>query len=270
MCARMTPVSVLPLDDRAQLAAHVPDARLQEHVRSYWTLVVDEPPAKLRVVPDGHVDLVFDLTRAQAFVAGPRSEPLDVEHDRPTHLLGVTLLPGAATSVLGVPLDALPVDWHPLERVIGPVALAVAARLQQAASSTVRWGLVDAFLLARLGRGDERVERALRAITDSRGQIGIAELGRGSGVSPRNLTRLFHAWVGMSPKRFARIVRAQAALRRLSERPPPELSALAAELGYSDQAHLTREVRAVAGAAPSQLAETFKRKSEFFKSGEGE
>jgi AraC-like DNA-binding protein len=71
--------------------------------------------------------------------------------------------------------------------------------------------------------------------------------------------------VGMSPKRFTRIVRAQAALRRLSETPAPDLNALAAELGFADQAHMTREVRWVAGVTPKALADSFKRKSETFK-----
>jgi AraC-like DNA-binding protein len=57
----------------------------------------------------------------------------------------------------------------------------------------------------------------------------------------------------MSPKRFARIARVQAVLRRLATEPDADLAGLAAELGFADQAHLTREVRALAGTTPGRL-----------------
>jgi AraC-like DNA-binding protein len=258
-------VSVIALDDRAQLAAYAVDARLADHVRSYWSLRVAEPPAKLRIVPDGHVDLVFDLLHVEAHVSGARDAPFDVLHERPTNLLGINLLPGAVIPLLGLSTAALPAGWRPLSELVGPIARVLAEQLAGAVSIQARLALIEAFLLARLGNKDARVERALSVINASRGQIDIAGLGRASGASPRNLNRLFHQWVGLSPKRFARIVRAQAALRRLAEHPAPDLRALAAELGFADQAHLTREVRAVTGASPSSLAKTFKRKSDSFK-----
>jgi AraC-like DNA-binding protein len=261
----MGPISVIALNDRAHLEAFSVDQRLAAHVRSYWTLRVDQPPARLRIVPDGQVDLVFDLLRGEAHVGGARQAPFEVIHEQQTSLLGVSLLPGAASSLLDVAAGQLCADWQPLSSAVGPVAGVLVERLREAASACLRLGVVEAFLLARLGHKDARVERALRAIDESRGSIDIARLGRDSGASPRNLNRLFHEWVGLSPKRFARIVRAQAALRRLAAEPSADLTALAAELGFADQAHLTREVRAVAGAAPTRLAETFKRKSDSFK-----
>ncbi len=260
--------SVIALDDRARLAAYAVDRRLQADVRSYWSVIVVEPPARVRVVPDGQIDLVFDLDSGEAHVGGVREEPMEVVHQRATRLFGVTLLPGAAAAFLGIPVSTLDRDWQPLSGVIGAVAGELASRLCGAESVSARLGLLEAFLLARLERvqpPDARVRRALREIDDSDGRIDIERLGRESGASPRNLSRLFNAWVGMSPKRFARIVRVQAALRRLAEPAPPTLAALAAEIGFADQAHLAREIRAVAGAPPSELAETFKHSADPFK-----
>jgi len=261
----MGPVSVIPLDDRALLATYQVDPRLAQHVRGYWTLRVEAPPARLRVIPDGQVDLVFDVLAGKAMLGGPRDTPLEVVHEHPTELLGVTLLPGSAPAMLGVSAAALPSNWSPLEGVVGAAASVLGQRVQAASTTSVRLGVLEAFLLGRLCTRDERVERAVGAIVDTSGQIGMAELGRGARASSRHLTRLFHEWVGLSPKRFARIVRVQAALRRLSERPAPDLARLASELGFADQAHLTREVQALAGAAPRSLAETFKGKADSFK-----
>jgi len=266
--SRARTTSVIALDDRAEITAYAVDPRLAGDVSTYWSLTVVVPPARIRVVPDGQVDLVFDLDSGAAHVGGAREQPMEAVHERPTRLLGVTLVPGAAATFLGVAVSTLDSDWQPLSSVIGPVATQLGQRLCETPSGTARLGVLETFLLARLdrmGSGDARVRRALQEIDDTNGRIDIAELGRESGASPRNLSRLFHAWVGMSPKRFARIVRVQAAMRRLAEPSPPTLAALAAEIGFADQAHLAREIRAVAGAAPSELAETFKHSAVPFK-----
>ena len=267
MLGRMPPphiTSVLPLDDRTQLRTHAVNPRLADKVSVYWTTTVVRPPARLRIIPDGQVDLVFDLDSGEGHLSGIFTDPFEVTHERPLRLLGATLLPGAAATLLEIAVGDLAAEWQPLAEQLGLVGDALAQRIREAATLDAQIALIESFLLARLGQIDRRVDRALRAITESHGRVEAGRLPRASGASHRNLTRLFHTWVGLPPKRFARIVRVQAALRRLAESPPPELAALASELGFADQAHLAREVRALAGAAPSALAESFKRKADSF------
>jgi AraC-like DNA-binding protein/ketosteroid isomerase-like protein len=215
--------SVLALDAGAETVSHRVDERLTPHVSSYWTLTVVTPPVRVRVIPDGCVDLVFDLDLAEALVAGVSEHPFEGVHERPTRLLGVSLLPGVAAPLLDTPLTALGPRWQPLGSVIGPIAGTLARALHDARDMELQIALVEAFLLARLGRVDVRVERALSAIAETDGREAIDSLGRRSGTSARNLTRLFRDYVGMAPKRFARLVRAQAAVRRLADCPALEL-----------------------------------------------
>ena len=81
-------------------------------------------------------------------------------------------------------------------------------------------------------------------------------LARSVAASPRNLTRLFHAWVGTSPKLFCRTVRFQSVLRHLGGGNKPDWAALAAELGYADQSHLIRDFSDFAQVSPGALGET--------------
>jgi AraC-like DNA-binding protein len=135
-----------------------------------------------------------------------------------------------------------------------------AALVFDAQSSRERFALLDAFLLARLfaTSTEPRIQHAIATIVAQDGAVDIEALGRSAGVSPRNLGRLFDDWVGMPPKRFARIVRLQSVLRRLQEDPLLDLTRLAQECGYSDHAHLTREMQVLAGISPSALAERFR------------
>ena len=66
--------------------------------------------------------------------------------------------------------------------------------------------------------------------------------------------------VGLSPKRFARVLRVKAVTERLARMGgiPRDrvgsMARLAFETGFSDQAHLVRELRAIAGLTPSTYA----------------
>ena len=68
---------------------------------------------------------------------------------------------------------------------------------------------------------------------------------------------------GLSPKIAARVIRFDRARRRLQQRvadgAAPALAEVAADGGFSDQAHLAREFRELAGCTPSRwLAEEFR------------
>ena len=70
-------------------------------------------------------------------------------------------------------------------------------------------------------------------------------------VSVRTLQRLAHRTVGVSPAAIIRRRRLQEAAQRVREDPGASLAAVAAELGYADQAHLANDFRAVLGFTAS-------------------
>ncbi|MEU4016498.1 helix-turn-helix domain-containing protein [Microbacterium sp. NPDC028030] len=69
-------------------------------------------------------------------------------------------------------------------------------------------------------------------------------------VSVRTLQRMTHRHVGLSPAAMIRRRRLQEAAQRVRDEPGLDLASIAAELGYADHAHLTRDFRAVLGIAP--------------------
>ncbi|MFE7630016.1 helix-turn-helix domain-containing protein [Kocuria sp. NPDC057446] len=77
-----------------------------------------------------------------------------------------------------------------------------------------------------------------------------ADLARQLHVSERSLQRLAARFVGMPPQLLLRRRRLQEAAERMRAEPAADLGTLAAELGFADQSHLTREFRSVLGATP--------------------
>ena len=91
---------------------------------------------------------------------------------------------------------------------------------------------------------------ALTELTDRVRSRAGQDLAGKFGVSERTLQRAFGSTLGHGPKWVSRRVRLQEVARALATRAEADLAALAVELGYADQAHLTNDFRGVAGVAP--------------------
>lgn len=107
---------------------------------------------------------------------------------------------------------------------------------------------------ASCGAGDRAlVARAREVIgSDHPAAAGLIPLAALLGVSPYRLSRVFSRELGVSLTRYRNRVRVAAALDRL-EAGETSLAALAADLGFADQAHLSRTVREHVGYPPTAL-----------------
>lgn len=98
------------------------------------------------------------------------------------------------------------------------------------------------------------LQRATRHIYLAPLTFHLPELEDLAGCSARELQRRSREDLGMTLKGFQRLARFQAALAALARPPGRPLADLALNLGYADQAHFTREVRAFSGLPPGRLA----------------
>ncbi|MFG3491829.1 DUF6597 domain-containing transcriptional factor [Streptomyces sp. NPDC047972] len=123
-----------------------------------------------------------------------------------------------------------------------------------------RVAALDAFLLAHGPAPDPAADRAMELVDLIRGDRGLSKVSHlvaASGLSARSLQRLFGTHVGVAPKWVILRYRIHEALERAEaagEAGGPDWAALAAELGYSDQAHLVRDFTATIGAPPTAYA----------------
>jgi transcriptional regulator GlxA family with amidase domain len=120
-------------------------------------------------------------------------------------------------------------------------------------------GVLDGLLRDRLCgclRGvDERVLVASDLVSATAGRVTVDGLAKASGLGRRQLERRFLAVVGTPPKVAVRVARFRAAVMRMHRQPGSSLSLVAAETGYADQAHFTREFKALAGTSPGRYRE---------------
>jgi AraC-like DNA-binding protein len=233
----------------------LPPAGLRDSVACYWISVtpMDHGPAVGSVLPDGCSDLIWQSGRG-AFIAGPDTGPAPAEHPAGAVLVGARFWPGAGGPALGVPLAELRdqrvavADCVP--RLAGQLAPDLTPERALSAIATACHKFVAA------GPPDHLVRRATKLLADS--QMTVAGLCAALALSERQLRRRFDDTVGYGPKTMQRVLRFRRVLAQLTVAPQADLATLAAQLGYSDQAHLTRETSRLAGLPPAALARTLR------------
>jgi AraC-like DNA-binding protein len=100
------------------------------------------------------------------------------------------------------------------------------------------------------GEGYLRLQDVLAAMARDRGLVRVDQVAERAATSVRSLQRLFAGYVGVSPKSVLARYRLQDAAAAIDEG-ADDLAGLAAELGWFDQAHFSRDFRAVVGTTPS-------------------
>jgi AraC-like DNA-binding protein len=226
-------------------------AALRDAVACLWAQVTTESADRAALVlPDGCTDLIWEPGRG-AFVAGPDTGPVPTTMAAGTVILGVRFRPSAGGPALRIPLSELRdqrvdlADLRPADARRLPAAL-------DPQTAAIRMLDVTAALVDDAAP-DPAVTWAARLLRDP--QARTEDVAAAVGLSTRQLRRRCHAAVGYGPKTLQRVLRFRRFVSRIDACPGTlDLAAIAAEAGYADQAHLTRECGSLAGLTPAALA----------------
>ena len=197
---------------------------------------VDESDGVYLAAADACYDMIFTTRSdgaARVLLSGPATRPTEVRYDAGNRNVGIRFTRGTYFTHVD------PVEMR--NRTI-PLPMPDRSRFELAGATWRFPGfadadeLLDAFDRHGLLAHDPVVEAALR--------------GAATEVSARSIQRHFQHATGLSPHRVEQIERARAAAVRL--RAGEAIADVAYELGYSDQPHLTREVKRLTGYTPGQ------------------
>ena len=233
----------------------MPRPELRDRVACIWAGSARGSPRG--VLPDGCVDIIW-APGSRAWIAGTDTAARPSTVQTATALTGIRFLPGVAAQILGTPVSLLADRRVPLSDCWPHDASRSLQERLDAAHSDAQ--LLAAFEEATLRRASPPPDPAVRCIVleiQRRVLLGMscsAQAGWNLPISARQLRRRFVAAVGYGPKRFERVMRFQHFLRLAGAFAKDRgLAMLAAEAGYADQAHLSRECASLAGSSPRML-----------------
>lgn len=241
-----------------------PSHALADLVDRFWAFEVTDPdPTRVDhvVMPDGacNLTLVEPGPGGQFFASltGPGAVALRVAVFKGVRYQGIRLQPGALRAFTGlnvapivghsIPIASILPDWHAVLRTaLSPLPPSLAEFSDRAERLFAHRAHHTALL-------DAAVQRLVALLVKSEGEAPLGALLESFGLSERQLRRRFVAEVGLTPKVFSRLRRVRRACADLLHNAPSGIAAISYEHGYSDQAHLSREMRTVFGLSPQLL-----------------
>lgn len=252
------PITATPFKKDNSYRELAPCKALQPYIRCYWgtekPLIREErdPLSKL-VIPDTCADIIYNIDESANTVLGGFCGVNDCsfytsEKEKAGHAVATFSIRFYAWSAYAFAGDSLRAtlngyfradslfEW--LDRMIRPKLLELRTLEEKAA-------FAEELLLKRLSDRKENriVDSTVSYILDNRGSLEVSDLAREFFISTRQLERLFHEYIGITPKKLSNLIRYQFLWRDIVCEPDFDLLNAVHKYGYTDQSHLLREFR---------------------------
>jgi AraC-like DNA-binding protein len=243
----------------------LPSPDLAPFVHHYWCVSWDlRVPflADTLLHPAARIELEDQNGALRVHVAGVRTGRFAKRHIGVGQFFGVQFRPAAFQPFLRAPMVSVTDRLVPVADVFGGAATAWARGVALDPNIEAKVASTEAFLRTRLPTLKPEVARTrdlVERIAADRTLRSVEDAADAFGTDLRTLQRRFLRFVGVHPKWVIQRYRLLEAAAQLRVPRPPKLAALAAALGYADQAHFQREFRNVIGRTPGSFARGSKR-----------
>ena len=250
----------------------VPAPPLDTLIETIWDW--DMPPmphARERILPVPGTTLIINLHEDETrvwhddgrcerasggVIGGPYLRSWIIDTAEQIRVMGLTFRPGGAHALTGIDMGELGRRDVDLDALFGASARRLRQRLLETPAPLQRLALLQGWLHSLRAEPalDPVIGHAVAVLGRAPQLARIGTLQRDSGWSAHRFGTRFRQQVGMTPKQFARLLRFRAVVAQAHPLAELRWSEVAADGGYSDQAHLSHEFRAFAGITPGEFA----------------
>lgn len=238
---------------------YLPSIALQPYIYCYWQLQTDYPLSEsfhYRVVADGCIDIFFEHQQSKnCFIMGFCKKytifPLEPEFD----YIGIRFLPGMFPQLFNIPAQALSNHFEALENILPDLAQLITTQISPDTNLINTQQLIDNYILNKIEHiqldSDTRFYDALLFIMKNQGVVSTGE-DLQTGISPRQLRRIFNYYIGTTPKTFSKVVRFQHILNAKPSSQSLRQNPLFYDVGFYDQAHFIKDFKILYGVTPTE------------------
>ncbi|MCK0146529.1 helix-turn-helix domain-containing protein [Arenibacter sp. F26102] len=228
-------------------------------------------PQKQRIVPDGCIELAFILgddikryTSENEFILQPRAmvlgqtiEPFYIEPTGFVKTFAVRFYPYGFANFVSEPISNLANKETPINLLFeAENADDLEQKIIKSENTEQRISIIENFLLDRLNNEktiDRIVKNTIHSLISANGSTSINSILKDDLSKRRQLERNFKKQIGVSPKQLGKVIRLQTALKMLLDQKPKNLTDIAYESEYFDQAHFIKDFREFAGINPKEF-----------------
>ena len=241
---------------KASYVEYEPSSYLKKYVDCYWSYYTESPLYLIHenpIIPDGCVDIIFDLnitTQSQCFIVGAMTKPIiSLKND----LFGIRFKPGVATSIINSPINEMTDHIIDIRKIKNSKTESLAEILQNKKSSQEKVSFLNSVfskVISSQSLIEDETEYALSLIKQASGKCSVKEISERVGWSRQHLTRKFLKHTGLTPKFYSQVVRVNSLIHRYNSSAKHSWGYLAQTCGYYDQSHMINEFKNITGVTP--------------------
>lgn len=251
--------AVSQVESKVYYIEYLPQNGLRDYIYCYWELHTTTPLEQdfvYRVVSDGCIDIFFDLKdTSESFVMGFCRQFTEFDLSQDFHYVGIRFLPTMFPQLFRIDASTLSDSFFPLASILNSCAVYIRTEISRLLPIEQVCESLDQYFLEVLRHSDfdddSRLYDAIESILTHQGVVNV-QTDLSTGMSPRQMRRVFHYYIGTSPKVFTKVVRFQNILRAKPSSQSLKRNKLFYDLGYYDQAHFIKDFKSLYGVTPSK------------------
>lgn len=236
-----------------------PDIRVQNFIYCYWQLKTTKTLTEqfnYRVVADGCIDIFFELENPnESYVMGFCKKFTEFPLENSFNYIGIRFLPTMFPQLFKVNVKELSNKFEHLDKVVPATSHFIKSRINIDQNAKEIINTFNNYFLQLISKSnfdnDSRLYDAIQIILKNYGVIDI-EKNLDTGISSRQLRRLFEFYIGDTAKTFSKVVRFQNILRAKPSLQSLRQNKLFFDAGYYDQAHFIKEFKNFYGVTPGK------------------
>lgn len=247
--------------DNVTYAEISPDIHLQKFIYCYWQFKTSTPlttPFNHLIVADGCIDIYFDLNNPkESYVMGFCKKYTEFLLENTFNYIGIRFLPTMFPQLFNVNAKELSNRFEQLENVIPTTSNFIKNNFTEKLTLDEIKKYLDDYFLQLVSNTsfnwDYRLYESLQLILNNNGSLEIEDLN--TGISPRQLRRLYEFYIGDTAKTFSNVVRFQNMLNNNPTSKGFRKNKSFFEAGYYDQAHFIKAFKNFYGVTPGKAFE---------------
>jgi AraC-like DNA-binding protein len=260
-----------------------PSSQLAPFVELCWVLEGSGAGAPFeKILPDGCTEMIFhfdgtfncrthlrETIQPAHFVFGQLTRFIEIKPVANVFTIGVKFKPAGLAPFCKCPQFTLRDEYHDPENVLHLPEHLNVAEIKAAATPADKWRLIQQGLESMLSKANpdrlatvHALSKIIEHLKETQGRMRIVDAAKKHLHTSRDLERKFRELVGLTPKALSTIYRFQRVMELKDKF--SNLTSLACEASYFDQAHFVRDFKRITGTSPKALLRSDTTLTEIF------
>lgn len=267
------------------IKAAKPSQILQPYIKQYWCIenvLLNGEKHIHRIIPSGLPELSLYIGNRPQILGnkkdfednfilnGHQKEFYDLQIEKELSVFSIVFQPQGLMTFFHLPLNELYNQSVPLKYLNKKLEQKILPLLTNEQSFEKRVKIIESFFSVMLAEEHNRfnfsrLNHSINIVSQTQGKVSIENLASEACLSRKQFERQFSELIGITPKQYLKTIRFQFSLYLKSRNEKLNITDLAYEVGYYDQAHFINDFKLQTGFTPKQYFDNNTAYSDFFE-----